>query len=273
MKKTIVIFVVYIAVFLSVFPQGGIRNAITTKESVPESKTLRVDIEYITAVGNKLGVEIVYNKKVTDSWNGVTYTDCTKDELVAYVHLLEKEFIKYPAGYLKKSLVDTIVLGNDMAYKKQYRAGIPDPYKKVLYLSVNGSYSVAESGYLIHTMHHELVHCTDVALWGDMYYDWPEWATLNTKGFAYGSGGVTAYDDPETDYISPVHPKKGFINRYSMTGDEEDRAEMMAFWMSDAKRGDLKNLMLSDPIIKAKLALLLKTYEGFAGAVFKVDGK
>ncbi len=250
MKQCITIFVIMLITINSIFAQA--------KE---------VELRH-TMIDNDLGVTIVYNTKIVDSWNGVTYTDCTEKEVRAFVKLLEKEYAKYPSGYLKKSLVDTIVLGNDLAYKKQFRAGVPDPYKKVLYLSVNGSYGVADSGYLIHTMHHELVHCTDVALWGDMYYDWADWANINIVGFKYGGGGVTAYADSETDYISPVHPQKGFINRYSMTGDEEDRAEMMAFWMTDEKRPDFQNLLLTDERLVKKLKLLKTTYERFAGEKF-----
>jgi len=268
MKKYLLLLMICMIWIPLLWAQAGLGNVVNNPKTVIENDQLVDENDYIRSVGKKLGVTITYNTKVNDSWNGVTYKNCKIADVVKYVKLLEYEFAKYPQGYIERSLVNTIVLGNDIAYNRQYRAGVPDPYKKVLFLSVNGAYGDASDEYLIHCMHHELVHCTDVAIWNDMYYDWPEWAKLNTKGFKYGNGGASTYDDSETDYISPVHPQKGFINRYQMSGDEEDRAEMMAFWMSDIERPDIESLLKTDPIIKQKFELLKATYEKVAGGFF-----
>jgi len=212
---------------------------------------------------------LIVNEKVPDSWKGVTYQLTDYDaETENYIAILRRELSLYPEGYLRKANVQRIVLGRDLAFNGQYRAAVPDPYTGNMYYSVNGAYGVAAEYYLVHCIHHELHHMVEFAIWHDFWYDWPEWQKLNIPGFRYGYGGEEAYTDTYRDYYSATHPEKGFLNLYSMTGDEEDRAEIMAYIMSGIERETLIRYCRVDDILRKKVKCITDLVHGFAGTRF-----
>jgi hypothetical protein len=85
------------------------------------------------------------------------------------------------------------------------------------------------------------------------------------EGFRYGRGGEDAYRDWNTDYYSPVHPEKG---RYSMTGDEEDRAVVMSYIMSGIVRHKLIELCKEDEILRRKVMLIAELVNDFSEKKF-----
>ena len=64
-----------------------------------------------------------------------------------------------------------------------------------------------------------------------MYRD-DVWSRLNAPDFKYGSGGVHAQDMPTTSVLTEKFP--GFLNHYSTTGVEEDKAELFANMIVDS---------------------------------------
>jgi hypothetical protein len=202
-----------------------------------------------------------------DSWKSVAYDPVDNDNtLILYLDLLQSEYSKYPPGYIQRAHINTLVLAENLKFRDQARAAIPDPFRKQLFLSINGAYGIATRRYLAHVMHHELHHCTEYAIWENMSYDWNEWLGLNVENFCYGSGGEAAYHQTElgkTDFFSPTNPEKGFINRYSLTGDEEDRAELMAFLMTDSDQSTIRQLLKKDDIIYKKSLLLCELLSTF----------
>lgn len=203
------------------------------------------------------------HEAVRDSWNAVCFDNngITEKHTLRYLELLKREFLKYPPSYLQKVGAETIILGHNLRFNNQPRAAVPDPFRKQLFLSMNGAFGISSERYLVHVMHHELHHCTEYSIWRNMTFDWSDWMLLNEEGFCYGNGGASVYLDYEkskTDFYSPVNPKRGFVNLYSLTGDEEDRAELIAFIMNDHERAVIKNLCTKDEILSKKMALLLK---------------
>lgn len=222
----------------------------------------------IEAVSNSIGVTILANSPVPDSWGSVSYSPGAGEEkLLRYLDILNREFSKYPDGYLHQSQALTIILGSDLNFCGQPRAAIPDPYRKQLFLSVNGAFNIHSERYLAHVMHHELHHLTEYSMWKNMTFDWHEWILLNGDGFCYGKGGADAYSEymaKGTDFYSPNNPHQGFINLYSLTGDEEDRAEMMAFIMTDYERPMMAELLQKDAILREKSRLLMRLLSDFS---------
>jgi hypothetical protein len=221
----------------------------------------------IREVGDMLGVTIITKEPVHDSWGAISYkTPSNEAELLRYLDLVAREFSKYPEGYLRQSHAHSLILVSDLTYCEQPRAAIPDPYRNQLYLSVNGAFRIRSERYLAHVMHHELHHLTEYSMWRKMTFDWNEWISLNGDGFCYGNGGADAYTDclaNGTDFYSPINPRQGFINRYSLTGDEEDRAELMAFIMTDHERPMVAELLQKDHILRKKSRLLARLFADF----------
>jgi hypothetical protein len=227
----------------------------------------------IDLIKQNLNIDISYDSGVIDTWQSVNYDVCDPASLPIYLDILLKEYLKYPAGYFSKVGIHTIVLTNNLKFEGQARAAVPDPYKSQLYLSVNGAYGTSSDSYLIHVMHHELQHCTEHAIWKDMMYDWQDWMLLNTTGFKYGNGGASVYKDAtenNVDVYSAVNPQKGFINLYSLTGDEEDRAEMMAYIFTDTERPMLQEILKKDAVLRRKIDVLKKLINSFTGKPFLV---
>jgi hypothetical protein len=215
------------------------------------------------------GVMLVTGESIPDTWGGVMYDPVINTgEAARYISILARELSLYPAGYPAKSGIKKIVPGRDLAFNGEFRAAIPDPYRGILYLSINGSYGDMDEPYLMHVIHHELHHMTEYAVWKDMYFNWVEWNRLNPEGFSYGRGRSAGHSDSEPDYYTVTHPLNGFLNLYSMTGGEEDRCELMAFLMSSKDRKWLLKYYNGDSILKRKVRFISGFVNDFAGVEF-----
>lgn len=218
-------------------------------------------------IWNVKGVELVKDEIVRDTWGRVSYDiPNIETETGRYISLLTKELELYPDNYLRKADIRKIVLGRDLAFDGEYRAAVPDPYRHILYLSINGSFGESGVSYLVHVIHHELHHLVEFAVWKNMYFNWVEWNKLNPEGFSYGRGGAQRNGGP--DYYTVTHPLNGFMNLYSMTGGEEDRCELMAFLMSSRERSKLLKYYPGDSILRRKVSFLSHFVNDFAGTMF-----
>jgi len=209
----------------------------------------------IQRIQNKLGVTIVLDKVIKGSWEEISYKiPSDTNAVIEYLQLLDKEFSKYPVGYFNKVGVRTIAITQELTINSQLRAAIPDPYKGILFLSLDNS---GESDtYLIHVMHHELHHCAEYKHWNSMSYLWDPWALANTSGFSYQGGGASAYENPNIDWYSMNRPIDGFINKYSTTAQEEDRAEIVAAIMTESEKEKLDEFLTKDEILQQKVLLI-----------------
>lgn len=230
---------------------------------------MMIEQNYLQNSGwNFPGIELIHGDTVVDTWKKVTYELPDRDtETKRYIHILNRELSIYPEWYLEKSGIMKIVLGRELAFNSEYRAAVPDPYRKTLYLSANGSYGDSDETYLAHVLHHEINHMMEYAVWKDMYFNWVEWNMLNPEGFSYGSG-VHGRKDSSPDYYSVTHPLNGFLNLYSMTGGEEDRCELAAFLISGRERHILLKYLKNDSILQRKTRFLSDFINRFAGETF-----
>ena len=208
-------------------------------------------------IEQSLNVTIIIDTSFHGTWEEVRY-DSISDTLALnnYLQLLHLEYAKYPANFFSNIGISKIVICQDLFYAGQNRAAIPDPYANAVYLEIKDSYS---EDYLIHVMHHELHHCTEYAIWQNMYHRWGKWSRANRFWFRYGQGGAATYEGENTqiDWYSFIHPKKGFLNRYSTTGEEEDRCEVFSLIMSDKERHFLINFCKKDRLLRKKVKLIL----------------
>jgi len=221
----------------------------------------------VSNLEKELGVEIKLDTGFQDTWEAVSYeTVDDQTSLLTYLTLLLKEYKKYPAGFFKKVEVSTIIVCKELHFETQERAAIPDCYNNTLLLDAN--FQKYDTSYLTHVMHHELHHCTEFAIWGSTYYEWPEWEAINADTFLYGAGGASAYlvENMDKDYYTMCHPKTGFCTPYQMTGEEEDRCETMAFVMADYRREEYFSYCREDSLLMNKFQLLIKLMNEFWGS-------
>lgn len=163
-----------------------------------------------------------------------------------YVPLFVFEFSLYPASLVQRSKLKRIVLCRALSFAGQRRSAIPDYQHDTLYLDVaRGTHSPA---YLRKVIHHEFFHLIDYQDDGLVYQD-ERWSALNPANFKYGRGGASAQEMRETSVLTTRYP--GFLNHYSTTAVEEDKAEVFAHLIVDAAY--LEERIKTDVVLRAKV--------------------
>jgi hypothetical protein len=178
--------------------------------------------------------------------NCVTYklelSPSTNEDLNLILPLHFYELCLYPSSYIRKSKIEEFVYIHNLNFVtpeySQYRAACPEyNYSCSMY------YATKERSieYIRLVLHHELFHYVDYT--DDQTFEDLEWRKLNTPKFKYGNGGHL-----EREYKEKDSELKGFLNFYSTTGIEEDKAEIYQFLMLDPTSA----LNHEDIIIKKK---------------------
>jgi Putative zinc-binding metallo-peptidase len=163
-----------------------------------------------------------------------------------YARLFAPEFALYPTDLIQRSQLKRVVLCSDLSFADQRRNAIPDYEHDTLYLDVSrGTYSKA---YLRKVIHHEFFHIIDYRDDGSVYKD-ERWEALNPAKFKYGSGGRTAQDLQQSSVLTDKFP--GFLNHYSTTAVEEDKAEVFANLIIDSEY--VENRAKKDRVLNAKV--------------------
>jgi hypothetical protein len=173
-------------------------------------------------------------------------------QLDLYRKILAAELGKYPMPLLQKSKLKGIAIVKNLSVAGQRRAAMPDYENEILYLDFQrGAHNPA---YQAHVIHHEFFHLLEQELNGSAYFKDPEWAKLNPKNFKYGKGGKEQRGD---DNFALVHPQSGFINRYSTSALEEDKAEIYAALFISAERNKITGMAANDTHLAAKIKMML----------------
>ena len=173
------------------------------------------------------------------------------------------ELSKYPLEVISTLGLKEIIIGSDIQLDQHARGGIQSRHLDMLFFDVRW---VNSDRWTRQTIHHELFHLID---WKDgVVYRDPEWEKLNPPRFKYGSGGITLQKLSDRSAGLPDLSLKGFLNRYSMSGLEEDKAEIFANMM--ANYNEVNSRAESDPIIKAKMSQMKKLLYNFCPAFNEV---
>lgn len=186
----------------------------------------------------------------------ITFQPAPKQQLPAYLKLVVAEFNRYPVKFVKKTKLERIVFCTDLAFNGQRRGALPDFEHNTLYLDVvSGNYNEA---YQRKVIHHEYFHIVDYVDDGQLYRD-DAWAKLNPPDFKYGSGGKNMQSDGTVNNVTDSVP--GFLNKYSTSGVEEDKAELFGLLMTD--RAAVVARAKRDRVVAAKVERLKKLLTDF----------
>lgn len=166
------------------------------------------------------------------------------------------EFSKYPPEVISTLGLKEVVIGSDVQLDQRGRPGLHDYHLNMLFFDCRW---VNSDRWTRQIIHHELFHLID---WKDgVIYKDLEWEKLNPPEFEYGSGGITLQKPSDWTAGLPDLGLKGFLNRYSMSGLEEDKAEIFANMMANYNEVNLR--AKTDPIIKAKVSQMKKLLYSF----------
>lgn len=236
------------------------------------------------------GIELCVAQPPASSWAEVSFKAITLPEqraprYQAYRELLAQELGKYPHGLFQLANLQRICLVQDLAIEVQpgkkksgkrppkqlqKRAALPDFVQEILYLDVRRGHVPAKGVklegfrgrvpanllYQRHVVHHEFFHLLMEEVYGDPYAPDPDWSRLNPAGFPYGKGGAAAQKGIQ---YALVHPAPGFINRYSLSGLEEDKCEIFAALMLPDEAGRIMRWSQDDPWLRGKI-LAMKAF-------------
>jgi hypothetical protein len=185
---------------------------------------------------------------------------CSEIDLRGYAKLLADEFSLYPPDLVRHSRLRRIVLCTGLTFARQSRGAVPDFEHDTLYLDVAvGSH---DGLYRRAVIHHEFFHLLDYQDDGLVYED-PLWKALNATDFAYGDGGRNAQSLRHTAVLTDRYP--GFLNHYSTTGIEEDKAELFAQLL--VRPAHVESRAKSDLVLGTKVELLKRQLALFCPAV------
>ena len=182
-----------------------------------------------------------------------------KKSLEPYVLIFAQEFSLYNPDIIKKMQLKRVVFCVDLSFDGQLRGAVPDFEHNTLYLDIAcGAYLKL---YQREVIHHELFHIIDWRDDGNLYKD-EVWSALNPKSFAYGTGGKNA-QNPDSGVLTDKYP--GFLNHYSTTGVEEDKAEVFAKMMLE--QAYLKERIKKDKVLSEKVERMKALTISFCSAM------
>jgi len=188
-------------------------------QGASDSKSLNSVLE------KKYGISLKYKNIPDSTWPDLKYENLADDDsfLPKYLEIFNSEFNKYSQEFIKITNLKTVAFVKKLTVEGQERAAAPDYYKEILFLDIYlGNY---DEQYQRHVIHHEFYHMIEEQLNGNAYYKDPNWAAFNPTDFSYGNGGKYERGD---NAFPLTHPKPGFINIYSQSALEEDKAEIYA---------------------------------------------
>jgi len=184
----------------------------------------------------------------------------TDEDMRAYSEIFLSEFALYPKELIKRSGLKRVVLCSELSFAGQRRNAIPDFEHDTLYLDVSrGSYN---KKYMRKVVHHEFFHIIDLRDDGLLYQD-ERWGRLNPNKFKYGDGGKNAQSFSDTSLLTDKFP--GFLNHYSTTGVEEDKAEVFANMIVEPKH--VEDKIKKDPVFDTKVHAMKKLLSSFCAQV------
>lgn len=186
--------------------------------------------------------------------------DADGQDLKEYISLFVEEFSLYPPALIERSKLERIVLCGGLSFAGQYRAAIPDFANNTLYFDVSRGRN--NPNYQRKVIHHEYYHIIDYRDDGLLYQD-DRWAALNPADFSYGTGGKNAQHLSNTSVLTDRFP--GFLNHYSTTGVEEDKAEIFANLMVEPEY--VYQRASKDKVLAAKVALMKELMFDFCPAI------
>jgi len=206
--------------------------------------------------GNEYSSLISFDVGRKDTWGKVSYESLETGKRQKYTKLIIDEMNKYPNDFFTKIGLDIIIIGKNLKFEGTFRASVPDNGKKILFMGIRDDYT---DDYLKHVFHHELNHYVEYHIWGSHRHDWEPWRKLFD---GEGGGGELAYQNGENSNSMVYNPDlPGFLNYYSTLGQEEDRSEMIAFFLTEKGNKSFVEKAEKDNIFRQKSILLFEFYK------------
>jgi hypothetical protein len=203
-----------------------------------------------STIAQEFGVEVRDDQRfpVTTHHGLIGGSQAGKGDVDRYRTILETEFLRYPPALIRQIRLRRIVLCRELSFAGQNRSAIPDFEHDTLYFDVVAGGH--DRTYQRRAIHHELFHIIDYEDDGELDSD-ARWAKLNPPTFRYGRGGEHMLSDA---WSGVPWDRPSFLNKYSTSGIEEDKAEIFAYMVTEI--GFIEKRAVSDDAIRKKMSAM-----------------
>lgn len=222
-------------VFLGLLATAPLAGADTPRERLAKiAADYGIEIEIVSAPLN-----------VARSDYNVTAEAVTDEMLEKYVPIFEAEWRRYPRTLMIRTRLGKILIGKNVRVLDQPRAAVPEFVPGWFWLDADVGSRLPDYGR--HVIHHDFYHVIDHWDSADRRED-KAWERLNLPNVTYGRGGW---------YMQKGNPGAlridlpGFLNEYSTSAVEEDKAEIFSYLITD--KAFVLDRMRLDPVIAAKV--------------------
>ena len=214
--------------------------------------------ELVQRFDDKYSIKIRFEEIPKASWD-IKYRIAKPahyHRLYNYLLLLHEEYNKYPKSFLRNTKLKEIALVYHLNIYNQYRAAVPDYYLERIYYDFSKSWN--NKTYQRHVIHHEFFHMIEQEFNGDAFWFDPDWFRINPQNTFYGNGGMT-HQGKNINYYEINNPSPGFINLYSKSGLEEDKAEIFAILFVKEEYKKISKWLKKDKYLNKKVEYMKNT--------------
>ncbi len=209
----------------------------------------------VKELNEEYGIEVVYNSSSDffeslfgSGFNAVDKNDSA--ELRQCLETLAAEIRKYPSGFMKKIGLQRIVLCKDLKSNGVATGGVANRKSNTIHLNFLRQVRQGRvPGWDKNTIHHEVYHVFDRNIIGRIPGNDNTWSDINEENFRYHKLNFS-----DVRYLGDVfHPQPGFVSKYAMFSQREDKAETFASLMVEEEAYKIKYWCKSDKILSKKV--------------------
>jgi hypothetical protein len=219
----------------------------------------------LRALKHRYAIAIDYPSAPNFSFGSVTFENLSAEDAKAmrsYSFVLASEINKYPPQFVRKANLRKIALVKKLSVEGVPVAASPEYKANILFLDIYGTGTT--EAYKRRVIHHELYHLVEEELNGSAFYKDTKWSALNEPDFVYGTGGITSRSSEDTILNNP---RRGFIDKYAMSGIEEDKAECFSVLFIAEPSRKCAEMAEKDDIVAAKIGAMKSAVRGWCPAM------
>jgi hypothetical protein len=210
------------------------------------------------------------------NWGGGSAEDPSDDEVARVAQAIAREFRVYPAGFLRSSGLEGIVLVRNLQVTEDggSRGAAGYIFDGRFFVDVPSAARAIDAGTRVRFIHHVIWHQLDERA-GTMWKD-PEWTTLNPAGFEYGVHSRGGVHETRAGSGSLANEFPGFLNLYSTGNLPDDKAEVFAYLMvipvgMDERSRQDQYLRRKVELVRARLSALDRRFDAGFWNRLRVD--
>jgi len=228
-------------------------------ENAPDTQSLESLQEIACALGERFGVEILIGSEAIaeQPWDYALETEYSAPVIRRQLEELEEVLSWYPADFFTKAAATTesgklkICIVRSLTGTPE--SGLLTSVRGTQFWNEREAYLVVAAGEDIqNTFCHEVLHAADTLVFAKskLFDDW-DW--LNPEGFEYDMDYIANQSRDGSPYLK--EDNRAFIDTYSMSFPNEDRARIMEYAMMEGNEAYFKSEIMQEKLLVLSKAI------------------